>query len=80
MKAHKNEDMPMNSEDFIQYERRLTKTEVIQEHLLETLIEIKSSIKDLDKKIDSNFKYLLFWTISGFVSVLGVIAKTSGWI
>lgn len=69
------------------HERRLTRIEVVIEHINTTLqdiktmgIEIRQHIRRLDMKIDSNFKCLLTLILGTSASILGVIAYVQHWI
>jgi hypothetical protein len=53
MKAHKNEGGKMKQNEAIQYERRLTQVEMTQTHILEALVEIKSSINQRFDRIET---------------------------
>jgi hypothetical protein len=58
------------------HESRITRLEVTIESIDKSLSEIKSTLKDIDKRLWSNF----YWMIAGFTGVLGILAKSLHWL
>ncbi len=60
-----------------------TTIETLKTHLeffrIDTSEGIENKIEKIDSKIESNFKWLLSFMISGFVGVLGLMAHGFKW-
>lgn len=94
MKSRKTKDKGVNTMTDNNFEGRIVRLEVTQEHILAALAEIKSAIIAIDKKLDSRFDYLdkkidrldsriwslTFFMFFGFGSMLGVLAHAMHWI
>ncbi len=66
---------------------RVALLEMSISHINDTLIrfekrfdKIDEKLDKLDSKLDSRFLWLLTFTIGGFASVLGVVARFAHWI
>lgn len=49
-------------------------------HVVDDVREIKSDLRELTDKVDSNFRWLLAAGATGVTALLGVLARGFGWI
>ena len=76
-----------NNDPYIEYEHRTTRLESCIENINATLLRMESRLDNMEKKIDSNFKFMIrmIFTnyvimIGGFTGILGVMAHGFHWI
>lgn len=61
-------------------EARLSALEAHMTHVVDDVREIKSDLRELTDKVDSNFRWLLAAGATGVTALLGVLARGFGWI
>lgn len=81
-------DMTKDSGDILQnHENRITRLEVINENINSTLLRIEKRMDFLDQDMKQGFKDInnrlwtnFFWSIGGFIGILGILAHGFHWL
>lgn len=60
-------------------EARVAKLEAHVEHIMRDTGEIKTDLRDLRKKVDSHFLFLISALGAGFIALIGLMAKGFHW-
>lgn len=69
---------PKNQDQYthIDHESRIIRVETVIESINQSLIRLENKID----KIDNRLWQVMFWTIAGFIGILGVLAKVFHWL
>ncbi len=68
------------NDTLVRIEKRFYKIDERLDKIDDRFNRLDEKIDKLDSKLDSRFLWLLSFTIGGFASVLGVVARVAHWI